>query len=337
MAIQAKRFDFFTENTNVPVGDFKILDNLGTLNGPFKDLTKLIPEVEGLLSGKSKGDLLKTAQEVLTGNSQLGRVAKDAYSSVSKAIGLDPGKAVSDFFSENMGDFSKALPQFRQLVDQGQSIIAGAVGTINGVKNTVTNSGITQILQKSGVDIDKYMGVLDKVTNVAGSITVTNRNSDSGIISGVAKYGYDLGLGGCWGTVSAKANDDHSTLLGAGSNVLSDISRKGNGDAVIEVLNSTMGSEIATATRGFLSKAIGNLTETTRTDKENFYDDLTGALNNASPGWSEKILNPTILNDSNGNFGRLSLENSRRIIPSLVDPSMAPDLTISDIHGLFLN
>lgn len=279
----------------------------------------------------------------------------EVLSNLSELTGLDIESIVNSFnqvkptltkdqiIARLFGDNNKLLSLFRQLDSKysdyfnvNSKLKNQAIGSSNGVNFNLKNSDIVTIKK------------LSEMAEVFGDyqLTINDKSAQSGMISGLAKQSFELGIQGLLLKISEGKDDD--VVLAVAAELLSGVVKNKNINALYEISLLPIAKQLLNIYPNLFIDFLTNFKlDTTIKEIEylSLYNKLKDAFENIDPNWNKILRN----NDeifhlkllTNGNvrdFFKLvdaKINNTRLVIPVLPSTNprdVLPQLNIDEFY-----
>jgi hypothetical protein len=343
MAIPATRFEFLDKDTNLTVKDFYKGTNLGTLNAVIQDVTKIAGQLKGLIGNNGQGALtavLGTASK----SPELQRMAKDGFSSVANITGLS-STGVTTFCQNALGSvkslqgtLSSTVSAITGLSQQAQQTVLGTLNSVSGLANTVGLGGITKGMGAISSDVTGMANVINKVTNGNYVTTLTHSSSLSSLITGISKQGYASGLPGVFTAISNAINNPQ-VLLSSGNVLITNLSKSGNTGGMMDVMNSSIGSELKSVNPNISQIVTNGYTVSSGNNAITMSDSFSQSMTNMDSQWNKSITGePSIANMSSNSdlTNSITYQAKNETTAQITSHDIVPQLSPNSVNSALL-
>jgi len=333
MSVQASRFDFLTDETNVAIADFQSSTNSGTLNSNISTLSKISDSLTGFISDAgssllSSGDILKTdATAVL--NKVGSRIGKGLGTEIVDLVNISP-KDITDKIKSLTGNNVMVSAILDRLPTQCKSKALGKRSVDNSFGGFSLCNGRKRNGSSNCSGSSKDFGEgINLLSGGKFNFSYTDLKGMFDMLTSLSLGGFNMNMCGVFNSLtSAFGIGDGNLLSKASGFILNELTSMGDVTGILDMATSSAGLAVKSVLPDVAGKVLdsfGMPSELAEVDLSSMYDRVSGALDIFDGDWkTSPIDNGLKLVSDNTNLSDIFQSKAMDAVVSSSDMFTAP-------------
>lgn len=285
MAIPTKRFEFLTQETNLPLADFFTSNNTSILNSSNNDIKNISADLEGFIGNLTQNfnieDLMSQASSLLPS-----RDSKDILSNLSDLTSLIPND-LTQMLTGLLPDSALALTSMNKMSSSCKKRALNKRGSGRPYSPSVSCNG-TDRRATGDCDASSFSTAMNQATNGQYQSQYSNKNNDLNRIISLSSMGYDMNMCGVFGSLSTGIADNNLLSRASGS-LLGKLTTDKNILGMLDLSSSSGGLHTILENPSGIVSMLSSFQYTNdfkENERSTLSDRYTGAMEIFDPNWN---------------------------------------------------
>ncbi len=289
MTIQAQRFKFLDQQTNVPTADLLTQKDSGILNQAFGQIDSTLSGIgDSINAGKQSitDPLLAGLSSLTSGSSPTNELSRSLKTAFSTAV--VPNSDLTNLEDNLFGTDTGLKSLFRTLSTDCKNSILGILGNCHAAQSFNLFNGRSRNTSAGACSVSGFAALLSKLTGGLFNPQTFDPCREIQLLTGLSIHGNRMGLGGTFPSLISTTSDTYVKNQ-VGAYVFTDATKRNDFYSMYDVATSPVGPDLKNVIPGVSQMALNSFqipSEVKERNLEALSTDFDATMTNLDPSWN---------------------------------------------------